>query len=160
MNKAELLATIRAERAHWDDRLADIDERRMTEPGAAGQWSLKDVVAHIAAWERYMARRLEPVLRGETDIPPESTLDTDEDNARIYAAHRDEPLADVLAGARQAHQNLLGLVAALPESALAGTHWFATSGDPLWESIAGNTYEHYREHMPAAREDSGLRTQD
>ncbi|HEX5502412.1 MAG TPA: ClbS/DfsB family four-helix bundle protein, partial [Thermomicrobiales bacterium] len=73
-------------------------------------------------------------------------LDTDEHNARIYAAHRDEPLADVLAGARQAHRELLGLVEALPDSALAGTHWFAASDGPLWESIAGNTYEHYREH--------------
>lgn len=125
-----------------------LDERRVTEPGAAGDWSLKDVVAHVAHWERYMARRLQAVLRGETNIPPESTLDTDEDNALVYAEHRDEPLADVLAGARQSHQELLGLVEALPESALAGTHWFSSSDAPLWESIAGNTYEHYREHAP------------
>ena len=47
MNRAELLDTIRAERGHWDAILTEIDEKRMSEPGIAGAWSVKDIVAHV-----------------------------------------------------------------------------------------------------------------
>ncbi len=48
MDKARLLGMIRAARAEWDALLATIPEAWMEEPGAAGKWSVKDVVAHIA----------------------------------------------------------------------------------------------------------------
>jgi hypothetical protein len=48
MSKAQLLSMIRGARADWDTLLADIPEAWMTEPGVDGEWSVKDIIAHIA----------------------------------------------------------------------------------------------------------------
>jgi hypothetical protein len=55
---------------------------------------------------------------------------------------------DVPADTGQSHRELLGLVEALQESALAGAHRFSAPDALRSESIAGNTYEHHREHAP------------
>ncbi len=44
MNKDELLETMRAERARWEQVLAQVGEERMTQL-RAGEWSVKDIVA-------------------------------------------------------------------------------------------------------------------
>jgi Mycothiol maleylpyruvate isomerase N-terminal domain len=54
MNRATFLATLRAGRAEWEALLATIPIDRMTEPGAAGDRSVKDVVAHVTWSEREM----------------------------------------------------------------------------------------------------------
>ncbi len=47
MSKARLLENLRTKRAEWDAVLAEVPEAQMTEPGAAGKWSVKDVIAHL-----------------------------------------------------------------------------------------------------------------
>jgi hypothetical protein len=52
MPKVQLLDMIQTARADWEALLAGIPEAWMGEPGVAGEWSVKDVVAHIARGER------------------------------------------------------------------------------------------------------------
>ena len=52
MRRADLLAQLRSENEGWEGLLAEIGEDRMDEPGVAGAWSIKDIVAHLAAWRR------------------------------------------------------------------------------------------------------------
>lgn len=47
MTKNELLNLLRLARAEWDALLASIDEARMREPGVEGDWSIKDLIAHV-----------------------------------------------------------------------------------------------------------------
>ena len=54
-SKAEFLDTMRSERDRWEALLAEADETQMVEPGVAGDWSLKDLVAHVTAYERGLA---------------------------------------------------------------------------------------------------------
>jgi hypothetical protein len=72
MTKAQLLAELRAARAEWDALMAQVGEERMTEPGAAGVWSVKDVVAHLTSYARWYANAAEAQLRGELS-PPDGT---------------------------------------------------------------------------------------
>ncbi len=48
MNKAEFLERQRRARAEWEALLAEVGPDRMTRPGTAGYWSVKDVIAHVA----------------------------------------------------------------------------------------------------------------
>jgi hypothetical protein len=48
MNKTQLLDLIQAARADFETLLAGIPEAWMTEPGVEGEWSIKDIIAHIA----------------------------------------------------------------------------------------------------------------
>jgi len=54
VTKVRLLDMIRTARAEWDGLLSQVDETRMTQPGVAGEWSVKDVIAHITWHEREM----------------------------------------------------------------------------------------------------------
>jgi hypothetical protein len=46
VKKTQLLETLRRERADWEALLAQVDQARMTRPGVAGAWSVKDVITH------------------------------------------------------------------------------------------------------------------
>ena len=52
MTKAEFLDRLRSGRAEWDALIAQIDEAQMTEPGVVGDWSVKDIIAHVTWSER------------------------------------------------------------------------------------------------------------
>ena len=54
MDKIRFLDTLLAERAEWDRVLSQIDVARMAVPRVAGEWSVKDVVAHVTWFEREM----------------------------------------------------------------------------------------------------------
>ena len=45
--KGETLAAIERERAAWENLLAEVGEDRMLEPGPMGDWTFKDLVAHL-----------------------------------------------------------------------------------------------------------------
>lgn len=45
--------------------LAGLPEERVDEPGACGEWSVKDLVHHVAYWENNEAVEVEGLLRGE-----------------------------------------------------------------------------------------------
>lgn len=45
--------------------LAGLPEERIDEPGACGEWSVKDLVHHVAYWENNEAVEVEGLLRGE-----------------------------------------------------------------------------------------------
>ena len=47
--KAALLERVRRERADWERLLAEVGEARMEEPGPMGQWTFKDLQAHLTA---------------------------------------------------------------------------------------------------------------
>jgi hypothetical protein len=49
MRRAELLAELKSEQEAWERLLGEVGEDRMEEPGVAGAWSIKDIVAHLAA---------------------------------------------------------------------------------------------------------------
>ena len=101
MTKAKLLDLLRSKRAEWDAVIAEVPKDRMTEPGAAGHWSVKDVIAHLAYHERWYADRLHEQLRGETYTPNElDAMHWEQRNPIIYEQNRNRVLEDVLEESR------------------------------------------------------------
>jgi uncharacterized protein (TIGR03083 family) len=150
MNKAELLADIRAEWARWEALLGEVDEGQMTQPGAAGEWSVKDILAHVAWFEREMVGMLQARALVGSDL---WQLPADQRNARIFEENRDRPLQDVLAEAQQVHQKLLEGLEALAEDDLVDPRRFPGMPEDWqpWKVIAGNSNEHYRDHSRDVR---------
>ena len=159
MSKSELLTLVQTERAAWEALLAEVPEERMTEPGAAGTWSVKDVAAHVAVYERWTAQQLDAMMRGETDMyiapdtPPEAnTYDVDRRNTVYYELWRDRSLADVQRESEEAFALLRAAIERTPEELLNESERFAwLGGSPVWQMIPGNAYEHYQDHMPSIR---------
>src|SRR5437868_143171 len=101
-SKAALLDLL--ERALWDDMVAEIGVERMLQPGATGDWSFKDVVAHLNGWRIKTLARLDAARNRTTpaappwpaDLKEENDEDVDKINDWIYQANRARPLGDVL----------------------------------------------------------------
>jgi uncharacterized protein (TIGR03083 family) len=148
---ADMLDALRRERAAWEALLAQVPPQRLAEPGVDGDWSVKDVVAHIAFFEWEMVRLLETrSLAGASDL---WGLPTDARNAAIYQQVRDRPLDAVLANSKQAYVRLLTAVGGLPDSALRDPTAFEGM-PPDWvplDIIAQNSTEHYAAHAQDIR---------
>jgi hypothetical protein len=152
-SKAQLLDDLQSEQAGWEALLAEIGEEHMTQPGVAGEWSIKDVVAHLTAWRRRTVGRFQAALRHEPSPPPPwpSQLQTDDEiNAWFYAADRDRSLADVLNESRDVFQQLVETLAAFPEADLQDPTRFPwLEGEPL--SGAAFFGHFHDEHEPDMR---------
>jgi uncharacterized protein (TIGR03083 family) len=150
MTKRKLLDLIRAERAQWDALLAQVDQARMTEPGMAGDWSLKDIIAHVAWCEREVLG----VLRAHAMVGSDLwNLSNDERNAAVYVQNRERSLHDVLSEAREVYPQLIEAVEALTEEDITDPTRFRDMPSEWrpWMLISNNTYEHYQAHTPSIR---------
>jgi hypothetical protein len=121
MRRAEVLAELKSENEAWEHLLADIGPDRMEEPGVAGAWSIKDIVAHLAAWRRRTVGRIEAVAKGRPEPAPEwpaDLADDDEINAWFHARDRGKSVRQVLDESRGVFQQLMSAIEKLPDDAL------------------------------------------
>ena len=107
---------VRDERRRLEANLAQINSADMVIPGVCGEWTVKDIIAHIMEWEAMFFPWYEASLRGETPEVPAPGLtwkDLGVVNQRIYQKHCDRPLEDILADFRAVHQRLEDTVLAM-----------------------------------------------
>lgn len=143
-DRIALLTALRAGRDRLETALARFDDATMAER-VDDQWTRKDVLAHLEAWERRVVDLLER-LRAGTD--PGERVETDELNARFFAADRDRTLADVRAGEASAYARMVAAIeGASDEELFDGDHFAWTEGEPLAAWFRGDGDEHYDEHL-------------
>jgi hypothetical protein len=159
VSKVEFLEQMRSMRARWEAVIAEADEAQSVQPGVEGEWSLKDIIAHVTAYERGLVEWLEAASRGEAVLLPDlDHPDVDYRNAVIFARNRHLSLQEVMSESRQVFQHLLKLVDGRSNEELAEpwrTEWFVRprwrTSRALWECIADDSYRHYRQHIPGIR---------
>jgi hypothetical protein len=151
MNKQAVLDEIRAARADLRGALEGLDEGEMLRPGVVGVWSVKDVLAHIAAWESELVTALNKAQgRGVPRIV--QIDDIDEWNAEQYHANAARPLALVLTDFEDVHAMLLEMVSDYDGKLLTnGRHFSWMEGEPLAYLIEENATLHEREHAEEIR---------
>ena len=113
MDKSHVLAEIQTARAEFDALLAQLSDEQMLDATLDGGRSIKDILSHIAVWERRCARWLEISMRGEVPERPEPgvTWDQMDDlNERDFLRTRDYALQEARDDYRQSYQQLLDLV--------------------------------------------------
>ena len=145
MSKSELLDQIRTERALLEAVLEGISPQKMLLPGVDGEWSLKDVLAHLSVWERRMVRWIGMHLHGQ---PPDVPLpwDVERMNAETYTQVKDWSLVQVMEEYRRSYRAALALAESLDEEQLQTTFPDIWPMGPLWLGVAANTSWHYKEH--------------
>jgi hypothetical protein len=148
MSKTQLLDMIQTDRVQWDDLLAGIPEAWMTEPGVEGEWSVKDIVAHIAWGERENLGVAQARAVVGSDL---WRLTEDERNAIVFEQNRGRELHDVLADSRRIFRQYFEAVAALTEEELNDPRRFASmpEGWRPWRIL----YDpgHYQGHADSIR---------
>jgi hypothetical protein len=150
MDKARILNEMRAHYAALEEILTPLDRTQMTTKGIIPDWSIKDILAHIASWHHRLLTWLQAAIRNEepTISGPDSVEEIDALNAQFYQENKSRPLDEVLTDFRTTHQQIMDRIQAMPEGDLISSQRFAwTKGSLLWQLVAGDTYEHYQEHI-------------
>ena len=148
MNKDALLDLIHAGRSRWESALAQLTPEQMTAPVLFDGWSVKDLVAHVGAWERTAAAVFAALLSGQAPDFEIDEIALDAFNARFFAEHHDQSLGEVMAGEQAAYRSFRDLVESASEADLFDPNRFPwMQGAPFAEWVGANTFEHYDEHL-------------
>ena len=70
MKKSELLTWLQEEYSKWEALLDQIGPARMGQPGVNGDWTMKDIVAHLMGWNRRLVNHLQAAQHGEPEPHP------------------------------------------------------------------------------------------
>lgn len=118
MKKSELLNALQQEYQSWEAFLDRIGRARMEQPGVNGDWSMKDVVAHLTGWNHWVLLRLRAAARNELEPSPPWPVHLqgdDEINEWIYDSNRERSADEVMEDTRQVFRELFTVVEGLPE---------------------------------------------
>jgi hypothetical protein len=129
--------------------LGQIPEAAIRRPRTQGAWSIKDVLAHIAAWEEEGTRRLRLLARGQGRrmVWYETMADADRYNARAVRATRRTSLRAMLARLARARAGLVSALRALPPGVLGDP----SPGLPVTTWLREFAWTHERSHRGEIR---------
>jgi hypothetical protein len=164
-NKAELLQRLQEKRVDFDNLIATFPQAIVDEPNLPNDWSVKDLLAHVAAYERWMAGHLRADNEGReptneelydegVELDAGDPFDLDTLNASIQAHFHDKSWPEVHAFAGDAYARLVDAIANAPEDDFDrdGLHPRWLSHGSLLTRLPELTYGHYTDH------DDDLRT--
>ncbi len=167
MDKATVLSEIGGKHDEMEALLASLDERQMTQRGVYEELSVKDVLVHIVAWERMMLGWLAAIQRGESpvryapgfifneqgpDEDPEAEAVMNRLNDHVFQENKNRPLADVMADFQATHEDVVKAVSQASDADLFDEkHSTWRRKWAFYETVAGNTYGHYQEHIDLIR---------
>lgn len=115
-----------------------------------GTWSVKDIVAHVAGWEREMTVALERMARGERPTPEGVDYsDADAWNAKFSSAVKAIDPQTVLANWQQTHMTYVKAAQALPDDRFGESDGKPKTANRLIETSG---FGHFREHGAQVRE--------
>jgi tetratricopeptide (TPR) repeat protein len=137
--KSQLLNLI--QRAYEQEQafVAALTDAERSASGTLERWSAKDLMAHVAEWNDWLAQGLAAAARGETRSELEGF---DEVNAQIFERHRHRPWSDVLERVHRVQALLVEQVGALAEDDVDDTQRVPWGGRPLWRLAVGTCYTH------------------
>ena len=134
MNEKQLIIShLIEEFDRWEELLSNLTETQITAPDLEHGLSIKDVIAHLLAWQQRSVARLEagienrePMFSGwAPELDPESDEDLDRVNAWILDANRERDWPSVHRDWRKGFLKLLELAKAVPEQVLIERGRFA-----------------------------------
>jgi len=145
MDRGQLLKRLDAAWQELKASYADLTEEQLLIPGVVGEWTLKDVLAHVTTWEEEALQYLPLIVAGGT--PPRYSTQyggIDAFNASSAARKRDLSLSQVLSQLEAMHRRLVAAAEAIPEEQIARE-------TRARRRLRLDTYSHYREHAKAVQ---------
>jgi hypothetical protein len=166
--KAELLQRVRGRHALMQDLVGALTREQMLAPVLDSGWSVKDSLAHLVEWETLLLDWVGKYQRGEEVKRWAEGYWIGEDdaeeqmhkfNAHLYEKNKNLELDDVLDSYRGTYDKVVDLLEGLSEDEIFDPDYFAArNGRPLITLIAGDSYEHYDEHIGWIRRGFALGT--
>jgi len=155
-DKKQMLTMLKEEFGRWEELLAGLTEAQITAPSLPASWSIKDVVAHLMAWQQVSITRLEAARRNQEPVfpgwlaglDPESEKALDQFNGRIYETHRAQPWSRVYQDWRDGFLRFLKLAEEIPEDELLDREKYPwLKGYALLAVLQGCYEHHHDDHL-------------
>jgi hypothetical protein len=157
--KDHILAALREQFEHWEELFAGLSEEQITTPRFDLDWSIKDIMAHLWAWQQISIARMEG---GLYDREPDFTEwitdienweeNADRVNALTYKNNHDKPWLDVYQNWRDGFLRLLELGNKISErNLLDGDRYPWMNGYNLAFVLIAS-YDHHQEHIEKLQE--------
>lgn len=155
MKKDELLEALEDERQELMEMLEDLPDEALLEAGVMGNWSIKDILAHLVSWEGQTVTLLFQAQRG-MDRPSTAHFakDTvDALNQRWHEESKDRPLEAVWQDWLGVRKQMIRRVSEISEQDLNDPQRYPwQKGVPLYQWILNDSIEHEEEHADQIRE--------
>lgn len=145
MNKQQLLQKLEQSWEAFRDSYSGLPEALLLKPGVTGDWSVKDILAHVSWWEEEALKHLPTILQG--DRPARYSVvygGIDSFNAQMTELKRRLSLAEAREQLDATHYRLVEYLQGVPEDQFATDTRFR-------RRLRLDTYSHYPIHTLAIR---------
>jgi hypothetical protein len=146
MKKQQLLDKLEQSWTSFKESYAGLTNEQMIESGVTGDWSVKDILAHVSWWEDEALKYLPYILQGSR--PPRYSVlygGIDAFNAQMTELKRGLSLAEVRKLMEETHLKLVEYLSDVPEEQFSSETRFR-------RRLRLDTYSHYPIHTRAILE--------
>lgn len=144
----DLVAELTSEHEAFHEALEAVDLELVTVPGVVDDWSVRDLVLHVAFWAEHAVQALRLAADGRGAEFAYDSGQTDAMNAVLLEESRRTPADAALEREERAFEALSGAAGSLDESLL---ELRLGNGDTVAEVIRYDGAAHYREHTAHLR---------
>jgi hypothetical protein len=123
-----------------------IDPRSQSTPGVIGEWSVRELIAHLGYWVGHAVDTLHAVEDGRADDVGAEELPVDEVNETVARVARETDLATVRKREAASVEALVTWLGRMEPSLL---DFFLPDGQTLEAAIREDGPQHYLEHAEA-----------
>jgi hypothetical protein len=143
--RQKLLAQLDKAWSDFRESYAGLSEAELLKPGVTGQWSVRDIIAHVTTWEEETLKHLPGMLQGKK-YPRYSVMygGLNAFNALRTANKKNLSFPEVFQQQEQAHGRLLEFLESVSEEYLDSKTRFR-------HRLRMDTYSHYAKHAQAIR---------
>jgi len=145
VDRRQLLQRLDTAWAAFEESYAGVSDAQLMKPGVTGDWSVRDILAHVSTWEEEALTHLPLILEGGT--PARYSVrygGIDAFNARMTEQKASLSLAVVRRQLDGTHRRLIDFVRRTPEDQLSRETRFR-------RRLRLDTYSHYPLHAEAIR---------
>jgi hypothetical protein len=153
--KEHILAALKEQFDSWEEFLASLNEEQITTPHFDFDWSIKDVIAHLWAWQQISIARMEGGLQDREPEFPKWIVESHEDweanadrvNAVTFERRHNRPWSEIHQNWRDGFLRFIELGDLISErNLLDGDRYPWLKGYSL-AFILIASYDHHQEHL-------------
>lgn len=139
MKKTELLERVYVAHEKLTNALEGLTDEQATRVGLNAQWSVKDALSHITAWEIEGVRILSEISAGVWEPQKFDKQAIDEFNAHAVESRRENSMSEVRMEFDEAHREMeRSIVSLLPDE--------VDESSPAYKFVEGTTFQHHTSH--------------
>lgn len=145
MDREQLLERLEKAWQDFQESYAGLSDRELTKPGVSGDWSVRDILAHVTTWEQEALKHLPTILKGGK--PPRYSVaygGIDAFNRLMTEQKSSLTIIDIRRELEDTHRCLVDFIETVHEEQLR-------TETPFRHRLRLDTYSHYPKHANAIR---------